>query len=145
MRYVFLSLLLGISSTDRFQLTAGCFPSQVLNQFPQRGRLKNSRELRPIISDEADVIDNRIVGLPLHRGLIRFCRSASLSSCAVISFAHSPQNTVVTILGESLPASRVVFISGTVDCRPDRDPGLDPVQREKLPKVRNIGHIVITI
>jgi hypothetical protein len=51
--------------TDHFQLTARCLSSQLLNQFLQRGRLKNSHELRPIISNNADVIDNRIVDHPL--------------------------------------------------------------------------------
>src|SRR5262245_23838152 len=43
----------------------GSLRSQVLNQFLQRDCLKNSRELRPIISYNADVIDNSIVDLPL--------------------------------------------------------------------------------
>src|SRR5580765_521543 len=44
---------------------AGCLSVQGLNQFLQRGSVKNSRELRPIISNKADVIDNRIVDHPL--------------------------------------------------------------------------------
>ena len=52
-------------ATDRFQLMAGCLSVQGLNQFLQRGPVKNSRELRPIISNKADVIDNRIVDHPL--------------------------------------------------------------------------------
>jgi len=48
-----------------FQLPAGCLSSQVLNQFLQRGGVKNSRELSPIISNNADVIDDCIVDHPL--------------------------------------------------------------------------------
>src|SRR4030095_2146846 len=63
----------------------------------------------------------------------------------VMSFAHPPQNTVVTILGESLPACRVVFISGTFNLRLDGHSGFNPAQPEKLPRVGSIGHIVVTI
>ena len=52
-------------ATDRFQLMAGCLSVPGLNQFLQRGPVKSSRELRPIISNKADVIDNRIVDHPL--------------------------------------------------------------------------------
>jgi hypothetical protein len=46
-------------ATDRFQLMAGCLSVQGLNQFLQRGPVKNSRELRPIISNKADVIEEK--------------------------------------------------------------------------------------
>src|SRR4030095_6643160 len=58
-------LFVPASQDGPLQLTAGCLSSQVLNQFLQRGRPKNSRELRSIISNSADVIDNRIVDHPL--------------------------------------------------------------------------------
>src|SRR4029434_4468283 len=63
----------------------------------------------------------------------------------VMSFAHPPQNTVVTILGKSPPACLFVFISGTFALRLDRHSGFNPAQPEKLPKVGSIGHVVVTI
>src|SRR4029077_20987447 len=63
----------------------------------------------------------------------------------VSSFTHSRQNAVVTIIGQFLPACRVVFISGTVELWPDRHARFDPAQLEKLPKVGSIGHIAVTI
>jgi len=47
------------------ELTAGYLSAQVWNQFRQRGRPKKSRELRPIIFNNADVIDDSVVNHPL--------------------------------------------------------------------------------
>jgi len=63
----------------------------------------------------------------------------------VISFTHSPQNTVVTIVGESFSPCRVIFILRTLDLRLDRHPDFDPPQREQLPKVGEKGHFAVTI
>src|SRR6266480_59804 len=56
------------AASSDFQLTARCLRAQALNELLQRGRAKNPRELRPIISNNADVIDHRVVDHPLATG-----------------------------------------------------------------------------
>ena len=63
----------------------------------------------------------------------------------VISFTHSPQNTVVTIFGQFLPPAELSSYreQSTFGWIVTLD--FDPAQREKLPKVGSIGHIAVTI
>ena len=62
-----------LSPKAAFELTRCCLSSEVLNQFIQRDLVKKSCELRPIISNDADVIDNRILDHPLCACAMRVC------------------------------------------------------------------------
>ena len=68
-----------------------------------------------------------------------------LTFMRVIAFTHSPQNTVVAILGQSLPACRIIFIFETFDPRLGRHPDFDLPQREKLQNVGAKSHTAVAI
>src|SRR4026209_2517357 len=100
------------TASSGFQLTTRCLRAQALNELLQRDRLKNSRELRPIISNGADVIDNRVVDHPLSSSEMEFVSDLYRSALA----ANNPRVHFSSFSIYPIAVVNYIFASIRAEC-----------------------------